>query len=470
MGAPYVSPSVSNYNVNPPTDDGSTTSANRIDWSKTKLKIGDPLKTYADAINSAAGTAFGKLPGGAGVLSTAVDYTVLAADQGKLVKVTVSGKIVTSPDATAVGSPFLFRVVNESTGDITFTGNNPGVQQTIDGSTSVTIPSGSGLTAETDGANWFTGGQNFVRTQIVPQGRLTTASAIPILAGDVASATSVYYTPYIGDLWPVSDGTKFTVLEFTEQTLTLVSNHVANGIYDVFQFNDAGTVRIGTGPVWNTVTAGSCTRGTGAGTTELARLKGLYVNNVSMTARNGASTYSVGAKAGLYLGSIYIDAVAGQVTCHRGYGQSRKFGVWNAYNRSKTILRTGDSTASWLYTSAVWRSSNNSAANSCTVFTGLVEEIFDIQFQQRKIVQVGTAGNEVRIGLGLNSTSSPSGFVTVSEYNSSVGVIFTGEPAKFISPPLLGINVINCLEYCGANTATFDGTENSMLMTASYRG
>jgi hypothetical protein len=57
---PYSSPSISGYNSNPPSDDGSQTSANEITWAKHKTKLGDPIKTYAAAIDSAVTTAFSK--------------------------------------------------------------------------------------------------------------------------------------------------------------------------------------------------------------------------------------------------------------------------------------------------------------------------------------------------------------------------------------------------------------------------
>jgi hypothetical protein len=116
--------------------------------------------------------------------------------------------------------------------------------------------------------------------------------------------------------------------------------------YYVFGFPNSGVPTLVTGPAWNSSTAGSCSRGTGAGTTELTRLAGYWVNNVSMSARNGTTTYSVGANLATYLGSIFIDGTAGQVTCHMSWGQSRKWGVWNAFNRQPLDLKTGDSTAS----------------------------------------------------------------------------------------------------------------------------
>jgi hypothetical protein len=55
---PYSSQSISGYNSSPPPDDGSQTAANKVEWAKHKEKIGDPLKTLAEAINSQAVSAF----------------------------------------------------------------------------------------------------------------------------------------------------------------------------------------------------------------------------------------------------------------------------------------------------------------------------------------------------------------------------------------------------------------------------
>jgi microcystin-dependent protein len=46
---PYTEVTVTGYNANPPSDDGSQTAANEISWSKHKEKIGDPLKTAIES-------------------------------------------------------------------------------------------------------------------------------------------------------------------------------------------------------------------------------------------------------------------------------------------------------------------------------------------------------------------------------------------------------------------------------------
>lgn len=58
---PYTSQAIAGYNSSPPPDDGSLTAANKLEWDKHKTKLGDPVKTLAEAVNSEALAAFGQL-------------------------------------------------------------------------------------------------------------------------------------------------------------------------------------------------------------------------------------------------------------------------------------------------------------------------------------------------------------------------------------------------------------------------
>lgn len=472
MASPYSSVSITGYNSNPPSDDGSQTEANRVKWATIKTKLNDPVKTRTDDINTALVAAFGKVD--AGITSSGVNYQVLSTDQGKLIRATAASITITTPDATDVGSPFVFAVLNDSTGDVTVDGYSA---QTIDGDASFTVPAGAGCRIRTDGTNWYTEGQSFARTQVTPQGYLTliaeaTTALSPVPTSDQSAATAVYYRPDTGNLIPIPDGTNFGVREFSELTLTLNSNHTANSIYDVFVWSDSGTLRVGTGPAWSTGTAGSGARGTGAGTTELQKLKGLPVNKVAITLRNGGTTYSVSAKCAIYVGSIYMDGTNGQISCHVTAGQSRKWGVWNAFNRKRIILKVRDSTASWSYTTSTWRASNNDANNKATIFAGLPDEYFDCVFQQKWQLSGASAGSG-GVGIGYNSTSAISSFapentsISVSGgANSSSGITHS---ARYAAIPAIGINNIQSLEW-GNTSGTFYGGEQSMLLTATWLG
>lgn len=194
MGAPYTSVSSSGYNANPPSDDGSATASNRVLWSTIKSKLSDVLKTFIESINTNVGTAFGKVVGGAGVGTVATNYTVLSSDQGKLLTATASSIVITTPDATVVLSPFVFQLVNRSTGTISLAGNGA---QTVDGAASINIPPGCGVFVETDGSNWATAGQNFPSP--VP-------SAYKNLAIKVATNTTVTVT---ADFVVTTNGSNF---------------------------------------------------------------------------------------------------------------------------------------------------------------------------------------------------------------------------------------------------------------------
>lgn len=58
----YTSQTISGYNASPPADDGSQVNSNKLEWAKHKTKLGDPIKTLSEAINTQLVSAFGKVP------------------------------------------------------------------------------------------------------------------------------------------------------------------------------------------------------------------------------------------------------------------------------------------------------------------------------------------------------------------------------------------------------------------------
>ena len=310
-----------------------------------------------------------------------------------------------------------------------------------------------------------------------PQGYLTPTSGTPIILSDSTSATSILYTPFVGNTVPIYGGTGFTPTVFSELTLTLTNSQAASTIYDVFVFNNASVLTLVTGPAWSSSTAGSCSRGSGAGTTQLSRLSGLWVNTVQITGRNGANTYTIAANQATYLGSIFIDAVAGQVTCHRSYGQSRKWGIWNAYNRVPLEIIAGDSSSAWGYTTNAFRAANASSANSITIFQGLAEEIYDLAYRAQASYNLAssTTGN-LQVGVGYNSTSSASGsvgYIGNSNASASANFYTVNMRAEYFAVPALGINVITALENglgSTGNAVSWNGGGiTSNALTAKYR-
>jgi len=321
-----------------------------------------------------------------------------------------------------------------------------------------------------------------------PQGYLTPTSGTPVITSDVISQGSLVYTPYVGNIVPIYTGTSFSPTVFTELTLTLSSSQAANTIYDVFVFNNSGALTLVTGPAWTSSTAGSCARGTGAGTTQLSRLSGIWVNTVAMTGRNASSTYSIPANQATYLGSIHIDTAAGQISCLVSYGQNRKWAIWNAYNRVPIKLTCGDGTTSWSYSTSTFRASNatpaaysssafnypvGTACNGGVVFMGLAEEEVDMRFVQHVHCNVNGTSIIPQNGIGINSITSPSGKTGFGGGSQSTTGTFDNDlVAEFYLAPTLGITNICCMEgnTVSGGTATWNGAITNMMLSMVWRG
>lgn len=438
----------------------------------------DPLYEFDDisgAIDTSgfeASTALPRTP----VEIKSTNYSIVAADRAKVFNVDSTGGnvAITLPSAVTVGDNWRVTVRHNGTANSVTVAAAGG--QTVNGAASLTLSyQFEAVTLVSDGANWHVAEDAFVRYPagtVTPQGYLTLTSGVPIILTDVSAAAALYYTPFTGNLVPIYSGTRFVPYEFSELSLTLVSQHVANTIYDVFAFLDGSTLRIGTGPAWVTSTAGSGARGSGAGTSELARLRGIRVNAVQITARNGTDTYTVAANKATCLGSIFMDGTNGQLTCHRSYGQSRKWGISNAYNRVPVYLKAGDATASWSYSTATTRPSNNSTANSLTIFDGFAEDVQYITHTQLRGQTNNTAVGGAITGIGYNSTTAMSGvagqFAISIAANPNTTQIQFGA-SDYTAPPKLGVNVITSLENGGGNSATWYGTEERMMLKAMWK-
>jgi hypothetical protein len=300
---------------------------------------------------------------------------------------------------------------------------------------------------------------------------------------DVSASTSVYYSPATGSQVPIWNGSAYVNFRFSELTLTLTGSHLGDTLYDACVFSNNGVAAIVSMPAWSSSAAGSSSRGTGAGTPQLSRLQGLWVNTVQISAINGANTYTVPLNQCTYVGTFYTDHTAGQVSSYVTWGQNRKHGTWNAYNKAPIIVKAGDSTATWTYTTATLRASNNvpssfsstvcntgsgTSCNGITIIEGLAEDPIDITSQQVVLNNGAVFVTDVSPAIGFNSVTAATGTQAQAGVGGSNKITAN---ARYVAPPSLGINVGISLEYSGAsNTTTWYGTELNMLLTAQYRG
>lgn len=277
----------------------------------------------------------------------------------------------------------------------------------------------------------------------IPGGRLTLTSATSVLTSDVSGATSIYYTPYLHNFASLYDGTNFATWGFSElsQALSDATKSPAASVlssgYDVFLWNDAGTLRATRGPPWTSIAGAASSRGSGAGTTELIRTKGVLMNANAIA--NGPA-----AQRGIYLGSFAtnasntVDWVANPAAAAGG-GNAR-IGLWNMYNRIDIGINSIDSTATWTYASSAVHAANASNLNRITLFVGLSEDAVDVIVNS--IYFSGTQASFV--GIGLDSTTVFAG-VTGVGYTPNAGTK-NSYTATYRGLPGLGSHFFQWLE------------------------
>jgi len=323
-------------------------------------------------------------------------------------------------------------------------------------SATISLPTGSSPTA----FGQFIQPQGIPMTSIYapPQGRLTLTSNTPVMTADVTAATSVYYTPYQGNIVPIYDGANMQSYAFGQLTMALnTTNHLSGHVYDLFIFLNSSVVTIGAGPAWSSTT----TRGSGAGTTQLQQTDGLWVNANTITLTNGSTSYSsIPVGEATYVGSVYMTA-NGQTQFNirpagASGGTNNFVGIFNGYNRVHMGSVVRDSAIGYTYASNTWRSMDNSNSNRVTYLDGLqqVSPAATVQIS----AAVSVAGDQAAVGVNLDSNSAQPRVIAFSTAPTgtladNVQTIF----ARDSFAPQVGVHYIQAMESSISNvSATYN--------------
>lgn len=266
---------------------------------------------------------------------------------------------------------------------------------------------------------------------ITPGGRLTLTTATPVLSSNVTAAGTVYYTPYLHNRVPLWDGSQWTLTEVDEVSQALSdttkspAGAATDSAYDMFVWDDDGTVRCTRGPAWSDVN----TRGTGAGTSELERIDGFWVNKQNIT--NGPA-----ANTGLYVGTICTNgstqlAMNFNPTAASG-GTGNRLDVWNMYNRvGVTALNREAANSFTVNSSSSWESVNASTSNRVTFMRGMNEE--DV-YADAVFLALSGDGIDRWLGFGLDATDAladgclPGGGDHAFNTNGQIKASYSGLP------------------------------------------
>lgn len=248
--------------------------------------------------------------------------------------------------------------------------------------------------------------------------RLSLTSGTPVTTSDVTAATHVYVTPYKGNLVTIYNGSGWDDYVLSEIDIDL-TGATANKNYDVFIYVSSGSV-VAEKVVWTD----DATRATA-----LTKQDGRYVKNGTVTHR--------------YVGTFRTTGTTGQTE-----DSVTKRYVYNYHNRVERYMIVTESTDSWTYTVATWRSFNNSTSNRVSFVIGVAEDAISARAYASTLAS--TVVGEVAIG--LDSTSSPSGLYTENKNaaNSSLMTEYFGNPSA-------GYHYLQMLEYSSGSTTTFYG-------------
>lgn len=257
-----------------------------------------------------------------------------------------------------------------------------------------------------------------------PGGRLTLATGIQVMQASYSAQGTVFYTPDQHDQVPLYDGTNIIPTTFTETSQATTDTTkspaavAANKNYDMFFSAGNNCTR---GPTWNSgAVAGSDTaRGTGAGSTELVFVRGLWLNANAIT--NGPA-----AQRGTYVGTIRSN---GSSLIDYNYASAGSGGVagalhvWNAYNQARIVSICQDTGVNYNYTTNTIRQARASAGNQISFIRGSADSGF-VASMGMQILTANATFTGAIAGIGLDSTTT---FTTQAGVFFSNGAVNTGK-------------------------------------------
>lgn len=247
-------------------------------------------------------------------------------------------------------------------------------------------------------------------------GRLTLESGVPLSTTNQTNRTTIYFTPYNGNVCSFYNGSLWLNLQFSETSLALGT--LASGAnYDVFAYNNAGTLALEMSAAWASATSR---------TDALTTVDGVSVKSSDTTRR--------------YLGTFRTTS-----TTQTEFSTTRRY-LWNAQNRLPSYLHVADGTNTYTYQANTWRQANASAANAVSYVVGLNETLIS-----SRCLSVVTGGsNYYACGIGIDSTTTNS--ATVHGVGASAALV-QQTWGEYHGYPGLGYHAINWLEISDPGTA-----------------
>lgn len=310
------------------------------------------------------------------------------------------------------------------------------------------------------GVSSLNGQTGALALNVAPQGRVTLTSATPVMASSVAGATTVYYTPAVGNMVPIYDGTNMVPTVFTElsqattDTTKSPAAVAATKIYDLFVWDDSGTIRCTRGPAWTNATTRGYT---------FTEVDGILLNTSAIT--NGPA-----ASRGTWVGTIAsnasstIDYIFG--TSGSG-GVAARLMVWNVYNRVNVGTNVIDS-ASYTDTSATIKQFHSGGTGMQVEFVvgAQVDAVkWDIATE---VVVSAVSGAFTIIGVGYDTITAFSGQRARLQNPTAVSFPF-GLNQSGVLTPAIGTHTVAMIQQSdGSNANQFNNSATGSLSVSLW--
>jgi hypothetical protein len=253
------------------------------------------------------------------------------------------------------------------------------------------------------------------------EGRLTLTSGTAVTTSDVTSATTIYFTPYLGNRISLYTGSVWKLYTFTEISLAL-GTLTALKLYDVFIYDNSGTLTLELSAAWASDT----------------------VRTDALTTQDGINVKS-GATTRRYIATIRMgSATTTEDSLWKRY-------VWNL--NSVTRMQYKDmGSSSHAYNSVTTRQYNADTGAQVEFVCGLLGESVGIfGYQCNLTISVTATIGQSGIGFCSTTTMEP---IALSNYNL-LGAFKTSGSMPVV--PRLGYNYITLLQGSNATgTHTYD--------------
>lgn len=266
------------------------------------------------------------------------------------------------------------------------------------------------------------------------EARLTLTTAVPVTTSDVTAATTVYLTPFKGNLLALYSGSAWASFTLTEISIAVPAT--TDTMYDIFVYDSGGL----------TLEAVAWTNDT-TRATALVVQDGVYVKT--------------GATGRRYVGSFRTTGVSGQTE-----DSFVKRFCWNYYNRVERPMRVFEATDSWTYTTATYQQANASTANQLAMVIGVSEDAVVANLQH--MVSNTSTGVSTQAAIGLDSTSAYATGCTPGVTPIVTTSVLFSLISQYRGYPGIGYHYLAWLERSQATgTTTWYGDNNSPTVIQS---